>query len=209
MSAFREIKSTTVAAQNFRPSEAALANRSVGEQMAEASNRIQQSGGLLSLLGDKEMRQLRKDARSMAEEQAAALVIRRTELARETGMQAIDLERKQRLAQVAFAQTATTAELQKQAQAAGTRAITSSVVQEFSLQQEIAASRCSPEDKAVLAEFLKRLTVQTIENIHREQLTPFGHSGESVLCQPAPEPSSDSTEDGIDNGTDSSEVADS
>ena len=116
----------------------------------------------------------------MAAEQAAALVIHRTGMARETGSQAIDLAKKQQLAEVAHAQTATTAQLQRQAHSAGARAMTRAVEQEQTLQNEIRASRCAPEDKALLAQFVKQLAIESIETIYGEQQTPFGMGAAAV-----------------------------
>ena len=206
MSLYRNDHQNAPRSLSLRPSDATRASLSVGEQVADATLKIQQTGGLLSLFGNKELKRLREDAGAMAAEQAAALVIKRTELARDTGLQAIDLERKQRLAEVAHAQTATTTELQKQAHSAGARAIQRSVSQEHSLQLEIAASRCAPEDKVVMAQFVKQLTIEGIESIYREQQTPFGqgaapmprhHYANETSASEAPE-DSNSDEDSFD-----------
>ena len=165
---------------SVRPSDAARASLSIGQQLSDATARIQQSGSITSFFDPRELKRLRQDANAMAAEQAAALVINRTGMARETGLQAIDLARKQQLAEVAHAQTATTAQLQRQAHSAGARAMTRAVEQEQTLQNEIRASRCAPEDKALLAQFVKQLAIESIETIYGEQQTPFGMGAAAV-----------------------------
>lgn len=163
-----------------RPSDAARASLSIGQQLSDATARIQQSRSIMGFFDNKELKRLREDAHATASEQAAALVINRTAMARDTGLQAIDLSKKQQLAEVAHAQTATTAQLQKQAHTAGARAINRTVAQEQSLQNEIRVSRCAPEDREMLAQFVKQLAIESIETIYGEQQTPFGMGAAAV-----------------------------
>ena len=159
------------------PAGAAKAHLSADRRLSDAASSIQKPHGLLSLFTSKEIRQLRNEVDAVAAEQAAALAIRRTEMARDTVIQAIDLNLKQRLAEIGHAETATTTELQKQAQAAGTRAIKNAVSQEHLLQKDIQKSRCAPADKALLSEFLKQLTRVAMESVYHEHVAPFSQSG--------------------------------
>jgi len=156
----------------IQPAQAIKAHLTTDQKLSEAGTSIEKPSGLLALFSSKQVRKLRSEVDAIQTEHAAELALTRTNLAHETIVQAIDLNRKQQLASLAYAETETTVELTKQAQNAGARAIINIVGQEHLLQKGIAKSNCFPADKLKLTQFLRALTEDALDQIAGEHSAP-------------------------------------